>query len=77
MKRRTYNAMTDAQLVGRQVRLLRDLRRGDGLTAKAGRILTITRKYGGLALKGRGFSCTRVSAEDVELLPTVHQEVVS
>lgn len=67
--------MTEAKLLGRRVRALRDLSNGNG-GVKAGTLLTIRGKRGGLQLAmdychscGVSWYVTKVHPYDVELLP--------
>lgn len=75
MTRKEYNAMSEAALLGRFVRLERDVQTG-GQTAKAGTLMKITRKFGGFDANsspckhcGVGFRIKRLQPEDVRLLP--------
>ena len=75
MDRKTYDRMTNKELVGRKVRTLDDL--GTRLVfIPAGTTLTITHKYNGFELEGQPCpTCkvqvriTRVRPVQVELLP--------
>lgn len=75
MTRKEYNQMTEADLVGRFIRLTCDIQSG-AQTIQKGGVLVITRKFGGFDANsqpchfcGVGFRIKRLQPEDVELLP--------
>ncbi len=65
-----YRRFTEKALVGRRARTTIPIVRGDGLTIPKGRVVIITRKFGGLTIQSRrlGLSISRVRPQGIELL---------
>lgn len=82
---KAFRRMTNAELKGRRVRLLREIEIGSGRIFGAGTIMTIVEKFKGLELEqverceacgcGHRNRARRVDFADVELLPIEASEV--
>lgn len=76
---KAFHRMTEAELIGRQVKLKREIRNKGGSIFGVGTVMTITGKWKGLEIQqtsicehcgcGSRRTVRKISFEDLELLP--------